>query len=115
MEHSIHSIRAYRIWDSRGRPTVEVEVTLSNGVVGHGLAPAGASRGSHEAVDLRDGGRTLGGFGVERAVANVNGEIARALAGRDAADQQGCDDILVNLDGTPTKSRLGGNAIVATS
>jgi enolase len=115
MEQSIHSIRGYRIWDSRGRPTVEVEVTLSNGIVGRGLAPSGASRGSREAVELRDGGAALGGFGVDKAIENVDGEIARALIGHDPADQQGCDDVLVALDGTPTKSRLGGNAIVATS
>jgi enolase len=113
--HLIQSVRGYRIWDSRGRPTVEVEITLANGIVGRGLAPAGASRGSHEAVDLRDGGSRDGGFGVQQAVANVNGEIAQALVGLDAADQAGCDAVLIRLDGTPTKSRLGGNAVVATS
>ena len=111
----IQALRGYRIWDSRGRPTVEVEITLANGVVGRGLAPAGASRGSHEAVDLRDGGTADGGWGVNQAVAHVNGEIQAALVGRDAADQAGCDALLVRLDGTPTKARLGGNAVVATS
>lgn len=115
MSSVIQSVRGHRIWDSRGRPTVEVEVTLRNGVVGRGLAPAGASRGSHEAVDLRDGGPRDGGWGVQQAVAHVNGDIAAALAGRDAADQAGCDQVLIDLDGTPTKSRLGGNAVVATS
>lgn len=115
MTNLIQSLRGYRIWDSRGRPTVEVEITLSNGVMGRGLAPAGASRGSNEAVDLRDGGSADGGWGVNQAVAHVNGEIAAALKGRDAADQAGCDQILIDLDGTPTKSRLGGNAVVATS
>jgi enolase len=104
-----------RIWDSRGRPTVEVDVTLASGALGRGIAPAGASRGTREAIDLRDGGSALGGFGVTRAVANVNGEIAKALLGRDATDQAGCDRALIELDGTPNKSRLGGNATVAAS
>ena len=104
-----------RIWDSRGRPTVEAEITLADGSVGRGIAPAGASRGTREAIDLRDGGAKLGGFDVQRAVANVNGEIARALAGRNAHDQAGADHALIKLDGTPNKARLGGNATVAAS
>ena len=104
-----------RVWDSRGRPTVEAEVTLADGSVGRGIAPAGASRGTREAIDLRDGGARLGGFDVQRAVANVNGEIARALAGRNAHDQAGADHALIKLDGTPNKARLGGNATVAAS
>ena len=104
-----------RVWDSRGRPTVEAEITLADGSVGRGMAPAGASRGSREAVDLRDGGDKLGGFDVKRAVANVNGEIARALIGLDATHQAGIDARLIELDGMPTKSRLGGNATVAAS
>lgn len=104
-----------RVWDSRGRPTVEAEVMLADGSIGRGIAPAGASRGTREAIDLRDGGAKLGGFDVQRAVANVNGEIARALAGRSAHDQAGADHTLIKLDGTPNKARLGGNATVAAS
>jgi enolase len=111
----ISSVRGRRIWDSRGRPTVEAEVTLADGSVGRGLAPAGASRGSREAVDLRDGGTKLGGFDVSAAVANVNGEIALALAGMDAKHQAEIDAKLIALDGTATKSRLGGNATIAVS
>jgi enolase len=112
---AIRQVHARRIWDSRGRPTVEAEVTLADGSVGRGMAPAGASRGSREAVDLRDAGKELGGFGVAGAVANVNGEIAAALTGMDASDQAGVDARLIGLDGTPTKSRLGGNASIAVS
>ena len=104
-----------RVWDSRGRPTVEAEIILANGVTGRAIAPAGASMGSGEAIELRDGGAKLGGYDVSRAVANVNGEIARVLKGREIADQQGVDAALIALDGTVNKSRLGGNAIVATS
>jgi len=104
-----------RVWDSRGRPTIEVEVRLDDGSVGRGIAPAGASRGSHEAVDKRDGGTRLGGFDVSEALAGIASEIAPALIGMDAAEQAGVDERLINLDGTPTKSRLGGNAIVAVS
>jgi enolase len=103
------------VWDSRGRPTVEAEVVLAGGARGRAIAPAGASRGAHEAVDLRDGGARLGGFDVARAVANVNGPIAQVLAGMDAGDQAAVDAALVARDGTPDKSRLGGNALVATS
>lgn len=112
---TITHVHARRIWDSRGRPTVEAEVTLADGTIARGIAPAGASMGSREAIELRDGGDRLGGYDVSRAVANVQGEIADALNGMDAADQQGIDDALITLDGTPTKSRLGGNATVATS
>jgi len=111
----ITGVHGRRIWDSRGRPTVEVEVALAGGATGRGIAPAGASRGSNEAIDLRDGGAALGGYGVRGALANVEGEIARALVGRDAADQAGADAALLALDGTPNKSRLGGNATVACS
>jgi len=104
-----------RIWDSRGRPTVETEIRLASGAVGRGIAPAGASTGSGEAIDLRDGGTRFGGLDVRRAVANVNGEIAAALIGCDATDQAAIDHRLVTLDGTPNKARLGGNAIIATS
>ncbi len=111
----IKQVQGRRIWDSRGRPTVEAEVTLADGSIGRGMAPAGASRGSREAVDLRDAGGKLGGFDVAGAVANVNGEIAATLAGMDVADQAGIDARLIALDGTPTKARLGGNAMVAAS
>jgi enolase len=111
----IVSVRARRVWDSRGRPTVEAEVRLVTRAVGRAIAPAGASRGSREAVDLRDGGAPLGGNDVTRAVANVNGEIADALTGFDAHDQAAVDATLIALDGTPDKSRLGGNAMVAVS
>ena len=106
---------ARRVWDSRGRPTVEAEVRLAGGVVGRAAAPAGASTGSGEAVDLRDGGASFGGHDVTAAVRNVNEEIARALRGRDAADQAGLDQALTDLDGTENRARLGGNALVAVS
>src|SRR5690606_3905207 len=112
---TIVQTRGRRIWDSRARPTVEVEISLACGVTGRGIAPAGASRGRHEALELRDGGDRLGGLNVMRAVENVNGEIAKALHGADAADQTRIDCILIELDGTPNKARLGANAIVAAS
>jgi enolase len=115
MSTLIQSVLARRIWDSRGRPTVEVDITLANGVRGRGIAPAGASRGSREAVDLRDGGERLGGFDVQTAIGNVNGLIAQRMRGMDALDQAAVDDALVALDGTPNKSALGGNATIATS
>jgi enolase len=114
-DSTITRVHARRIWDSRGRPTVEVEVHVAGGATGRAAAPAGASRGMREAVDLRDGGARLGGWDVQRAVANVNGPIAHALAGVDARRQASVDEILIELDATPTKSSLGGNAIVATS
>jgi enolase len=112
---TITSVSARRVWDSRGRPTVEAEVGLACGAIGRAIAPAGASRGSREAQDLRDGGDALGGFDVTRAVANAKGEIAQALVGRNAVDQVEVDRALIALDGTPTKSRLGGNAMIAVS
>ena len=112
---SIARIHARRVWDSRGRPTVEAEVGLAGGAVGRAIAPAGASRGTREAIDLRDGGTRLGGFGVRNAVANVNDVIANALVGMDACEQSAVDARLVALDGTPQKSSLGGNATIATS
>lgn len=108
-------VHGRRIWDSRGRPTVEAEILLENGAVGRGMAPAGASTGTAEALDLRDGGDAFGGYDVTRAVGNVNGEIARALVGIDAADQEALDRRLMTLDGTPSKSRLGANALIAVS
>jgi enolase len=104
-----------RVWDSRGRPTVEVELHSTAGDIGRSSAPAGASRGSNEAIDLRDGGPEFGGWGVNKAVANVNGPIRKALIGMDATDQSSIDQALIELDGTPNKSRLGGNATIATS
>jgi len=112
---TIISVHGRRVWDSRGRPTVEAEVTLAGGACGRAIAPAGASTGSGEAVDLRDGGAAFGGLDVGKAVANVSGEIAAALRGADAADQAGVDRILITLDGTANKSRLGGNAMIAVS
>ena len=115
MSTQIRKLHARRIWDSRGRPTVEVDIILDDGTLGRGIAPAGASTGTHEAVELRDGGNEQGGYGVAKAVANVNREIAAALTGQDAMDQRSIDDALIALDGTPNKSRLGGNALIATS
>jgi enolase len=111
----IERVRGRRVWDSRGRPTVEVEVAVAGGATGRAIAPAGASTGSAEAVDLRDGGATFGGLDVMKAVAAVNDEIAIALNGSNAADQPAIDARLIALDGTPNKARLGGNAIIATS
>ena len=112
---TIRHVHARRIWDSRGRPTVEVEVVNADGTLGIGIAPAGASRGSREAVELRDGGAPFGGRDVQQALLGVQREIAPALLGRAAADQAGIDAMLIALDGTPNKSRLGGNALIATS
>ncbi len=112
---TIAQVVGRRVWDSRGRPTVEAEVVLSNGARGRAIAPAGASTGRNEAIDLRDGGDAFGGLGVDRAVRNVSTEIAEALRGMPALDQQAIDRRLVELDGTPQKARLGGNATVAVS
>ena len=102
----IASVHARRVWDSRGRPTVEAEVTLAGGATGRAIAPAGASRGAREAVDLRDGGERFGGFGVDRALASANGEIADALAGLDACNQFAVDTTIIHLDGSPNGIRL---------
>src|SRR5881409_776445 len=113
---TIVDVHARQILDSRGNPTVEVEVTLEDGSVGRAAVPSGASTGAHEAVELRDGDKSRwGGKGVEKAVANVNGEIARAAIGRDAVDQAGLDRALIELDGTDNKGRLGANAILGVS
>ena len=112
---TIQSILARRIWDSRGRPTIEVEVINADGSSGTGMAPAGASRGTREAVELRDGGERFRGVDVQRALRAIEREIAPALVGRDAVDQAGIDQLLIAMDGTPNKARLGGNALVATS
>jgi enolase len=111
----IKEIRGRAVWDSRARPAVEAEVTLAGGEVGRAIAPAGASRGRHEAVDLRDGGSAFAGFGVGRALGHINAEIRAVLCGLDAADQGLIDHTLIDLDGTADKSRLGGNATVAVS
>ena len=115
MDTRITRVIGRRVWDSRGRPTVEAEVILDSGAVGRAIAPAGASMGSGEAVDLRDGGARCGGLDVRRAVEHVNGEIAAALRGLDAADQEGADRALIELDGTAQKARLRGNAAIAVS
>jgi enolase len=108
-------VHARRVWDSRGRPTVEAEAALEGGATGRAIAPVGASRGTREAVDLRDGGDAHGGMDVTRAIANVEGPIAKALVGLDAMDQAAVDAALIALDATPNKSKLGGNATVAVS
>ncbi len=113
---SIARVTGREIIDSRGNPTVEADVRLEDGATGRAAVPSGASTGEHEAVELRDGNPArYGGKGVRRAVANVNGEIADAVRGRDAADQRGLDSALIALDGTPNKSRLGANGILAVS
>uniref|UniRef100_UPI003C7E2767 phosphopyruvate hydratase n=1 Tax=unclassified Streptomyces TaxID=2593676 RepID=UPI003C7E2767 len=116
VDRSIETVTARRIIDSRGNPTVEVDVVLADGSLGRAAVPSGASTGAREAVELRDGdtGRWHG-QGVDRAVAHVNGEIAAAVRGRDGADQTGLDAALIALDGTATKSRLGANAILGVS
>ena len=115
MNDTIVAVHGRRVWDSRGRPTVEAEVHTEGGAVGRAIAPAGASTGSAEAVDRRDGGAAFGGLDVRGALAAVDGEIAALLRGRPAADQAGIDAALIALDGTPNRARLGGNALVATS
>ena len=113
---AIADLVAREILDSRGNPTVEVEVTLDSGASGRAAVPSGASTGAHEAVELRDGDPArFGGKGVSRAVANVEGEIFDAIGGMDAADQLRLDEILIDLDGTPNKGRLGANAILGVS
>jgi len=108
-------VHGRQVLDSRGNPTVEVEVGLESGAFGSAAVPSGASTGEHEAVELRDGGDQWDGKGVTRAVAHVDGEIADALVGLDASDQRAIDRTLVSLDGTPTKARLGANAILGVS
>jgi len=112
---SIVEVVAREILDSRGNPTVEVEVELASGAQGRAAVPSGASTGAYEAVELRDGGDRYGGKGVTRAVGHVNGEIARAVTGVDALDQRALDAVLIELDGTAAKGRLGANALLGTS
>jgi enolase len=111
----ITSIRARQIIDSRGNPTVEADVLLADGTLGRAAVPSGASTGSNEAVELRDGGDAFGGKAVMKAVGNVNETIAKALLGKDAGDQRGIDQAMIELDGTPNKGKLGANAILAVS
>lgn len=114
-ETRIAYVRGRRVWDSRGRPTVEADVLLEGGAVGRAIAPAGASTGTGEALDLRDGGAAFGGYDVTRAVGHVNDDIADAILHMDAAEQATVDAKLIALDGTPNKSRLGANALTAVS
>jgi enolase len=111
----IERVHARQILDSRGNPTVEVELDLRSGATGRAAVPSGASTGEFEATELRDGGTAWGGKGVTQAVGNVNGEIAEAIGGFDALDQASLDQALIELDGTPNKSRLGANAILGVS
>ena len=112
---AIQSIHGRRVWDSRGRPTVEAEVTLQDGAKGSAIAPAGASKGTREALELRDGGARFGGLDVMQAVGHINGEIAKTLIGSHADNQLALDQDLIALDGTENKTRLGANATLAVS
>src|ERR1041385_5183461 len=116
MVMELQSIHGREILDSRGNPTLEVEIILSDGAKGRAAVPSGASTGEHEAVELRDGDKKRYlGKGVLKAVENVNGELADALCGADAADQRALDQKVIELDGTENKSRLGANALLAVS
>jgi enolase len=112
---TINVIRAREVLDSRGNPTVEAEVLLAGGAFGRAAVPSGASTGALEAVELRDGGDRYGGKGVTRAITNIHEEIAPALLGRNVTDQAALDQLMLDLDGTPNKARLGANAILAVS
>jgi enolase 1/2/3 len=112
---SIQHVQARQVLDSRGNPTVEVDVTLASGATGRAAVPSGASTGVHEALELRDGGDAWGGKGVSRAVENVNAEIAESVRGLDAGDQRALDERLIELDGTANKGRLGANAVLGVS
>ena len=115
MPFTIDHIAARQILDSRGNPTVECEVGLSGGALGRAAVPSGASTGEHEAVELRDGGEAWGGKGVQNAVCNVHEEIAPQVLGLDVRDQEGLDGLMIELDGTANKSRLGANSILGIS
>src|SRR5450755_2613425 len=116
MSTKITRVHARQVIDSRGNPTVEADVTLTSGETGRAAVPSGASTGEHEALELRDGDKSRYlGKGVLKAVANANTEIAKVITGMDAADQRALDHEMIALDGTPTKSRLGANAILAVS
>ena len=112
---TIKSIFARRVWDSRGRPTVEAEVILNDGSLGRAIAPAGASKGTREALELRDGSARFGRLDVMQAIVHVNGEISTALVVTQADNQSVLDQALIDLDGTINKSRLGANATLAVS
>src|SRR5687767_15443460 len=112
----ITGVRGREILDSRGNPTVEVDVTLEGGARGRAAVPSGASTGEREALELRDGDPArYGGKGVRKAIANINGEIAATIVGREFDTQRALDEALIALDGTPTKSRLGANALLGVS
>ncbi|MGH7163351.1 MAG: phosphopyruvate hydratase, partial [Planctomycetota bacterium] len=111
----ISAVRGREILDSRGNPTVEVDVVLEGGAAGSAAVPSGASTGSHEALEMRDGGNRYAGRGVAKAVANVNGPIAAALHGKEFPDQAAVDRAMIELDGTTDKSRLGANALLGVS
>jgi enolase len=113
--YSIKTVKARQVYDSRSNPTVEVDITLEDGSFGRGIVPSGASTGQFEALELRDGGQTLGGRGVKKAVENVNAVIAPKLVGMDARDQAAIDGVMIALDGTENKSALGANAILGCS
>src|SRR5438093_7051748 len=114
MPTKITNVHARQVIDSRGNPTVEADVVLDGGALGRAAVPSGASTGEHEALELRDGDKSkYHGKGVLKAVANANNEIAKSIAGLDAADQRALDHKMISLDGTATKSRLGANAILA--
>ena len=112
---AILDIHARQIFDSRGNPTVEVDVYTENGIMGRAAVPSGASTGEHEAVELRDGGDDFMGKGVSKAIENVNGEIAQKLLGFSVFEQNLIDQTMRDLDGTPNKSKLGANAILGVS
>ena len=109
---AIEHVHARQIFGSRGNPTIEVDVRLASGAWGRAAVRSGASTGTREALELRDGGAAFGGKGVRRAIENANGEIAEAVNGLDAGDQRGVDEAMISLDGTDGKSRLGANAIL---
>jgi len=115
MNTIISKVIGRRVWDSRGRPTIEVEIKLQDGATGRAIAPAGASTGSAEALDRRDGGSVFAGYDVRGGIASINGEIAELLIGKDASNQVEIDSALIDLDGTQNKARLGGNSLIATS
>ena len=112
---TIEAVHARQILDSRGNPTVEVDLRLASGATGRAAVPSGASTGTREALELRDGGAAFGGKGVTHAVANVNGEVADAIRGCGVSNQRALDEALIALDGTDDKSRLGANALLGVS
>ena len=115
MESKIDSILARRIWDSRGYPTIEVEIILEDGTKGRGIAPSGASKGVKEALDLRDGTTSFFGKDVLKAIKKVDDIISKQLIGKDVLQQESIDRLLINLDNTENKRKLGGNTLIAIS